>query len=107
MAPKTPKVRPVVRRVQPWLQTVSELAVVSSSATPGMAFTSSEAPPLRTTVGRDKSRLHMVEKRVEKPSISKSSSVPKDEQDDYSGGRIVRHDRDGETKDLEQGRYPV
>ena len=49
----------------------------------------------------------MVENGVEKKSISKLTILRKAEQADYSGGGSVRHDRDGETKDLGQGKYPL
>ena len=52
MARKAPTGKSVARRVRPILKTVSELAVVSPSPMPAMASTSSEAPPLNTTVGR-------------------------------------------------------
>ena len=72
-----------------------------------MASTSSEATPLNITVGRVKSRVQMVEKAVEKQSISKLANLRQHGQNDYSGGGSVRHDRDGETKDSGQARYPV
>ena len=77
--------RSIVRRVQPSLQAVSEPAVVSASPSPAMASTRSEATPLNTTVGRVKSRVHMVEKGVEKQSISKLVILRKEGQNDYSG----------------------
>ena len=107
MAIKAPTVRSVVRRVQPTLQAVSELAVLSASTTPVMAPTRSEATPLNITVGRVKSRVDRVEKGVEKQSISKLAILRKDGQKDCSAGGSVRHDRDGETKESGQGQYPL
>ena len=71
MPGKAPTVKSVLGRGQPRRKIVSELAGVSASPTPAMAFTRSEATSLNSTVGRVKSRVQIVETGFEKGVTSK------------------------------------
>ena len=99
MAYKAPTVKSVVRPVHPFTTTVSERAVLPASPTLAMATARSKWTPVTTPVGSITSCVQMLEKGVEKQSTFKSANLRKDGQDDYSGGRTVRYDRDGETKE--------
>ena len=70
MGSKLPTAKSVVRRGEPTLETVSEIAVVSASTTPGLAIRRSEEIPLKATAGRVKSSLERVEKGFEKRETS-------------------------------------
>ena len=87
--------------------TVSVRAVVLASPTLAMATVRNRATPLTTTVSRVKSRIQTVEKGQGKQTSSKTATLSKDRQDEYSEDGNIRHDRDGEAKDPRQGGHPV
>ena len=103
MGHKLLTVKSVVRSGEPIAPTVTERGVVLALPTQAIATARNKATLLTTTVGRVKSPVQIVEKGLEKQSISKSADLRKHGQYEYSSGGRVRHDRDGETKDSGQG----
>ena len=88
-----------VQRAESISTTVSVRAVVLATHTPAMATMRDTATPLTAAVNRVKSRIQTVEKGQEKQGISKSATLRKHGQDEYSRDGSVRHDLDGEAKD--------